>query len=139
MNKTRTALAILAMSATMSAAQPASTPAAAPPSEVQPLLGALAVIGGIIANADKTEAAECAALAEKAEGATATPGSDPAAAPKPRSTRNSVTLVTSGAAAGAALGAAMGKGSKAAMIGAAVGGAVGLIYDRMTYKNPGKI
>jgi len=58
---------------------------------------------------------------------------------KPRSAKNSVILITGGAAAGAALGAALGKDPKYAMIGAAMGGVAGLIYDRATHKNPGKI
>ena len=113
--------------------------------EAKPLVDAMAAIGSIIAGAGTTPAANSAvvekdgtAKAESAAPAAETSG-EPAAAKNPRSMKNSVILVTGGAAAGAAVGAAMGKGSKAAMIGAAVGGAVGLVYDRMTYKNPGKI
>ncbi len=108
--------------------------------EAKPLVDAMAAIGSIIAGAGTTPAAN-SAVAEKAESAApaAETSGEPTAAKNPRSMKNSVILVTSGAAAGAAIGAAMGKGSKGAMIGAAVGGAVGLVYDRMTYKNPGKI
>lgn len=115
--------------------------------EAKPLVDAMAAIGSIIASAGTTPAANSAVVekdgAATAESATAPAAAEtsgePTAAKNPRSMKNSVILVTSGAAAGAAIGAAMGKGSKAAMIGAAVGGTVGLVYDRMTYKNPGKI
>ncbi len=114
-------IAIATASVAFMAAQERETPqneAAA-----QPVVEALAAIGSTIASAGKREGAEPSAVA----------------ATQARSTKNSVILVTGGAAAGAAIGAALGKDSKAAMIGAAVGGVAGLIYDRMTYKLPGKI
>ena len=109
-----------------------------------PMIDAMGAIGAIIAGADKMadEAAAAApvqAVAESEESAGKPASGEPVAAKKTRSAKNSVILITSGAAAGAALGTTLGKGSKAAMIGAALGGAAGLIYDRMTYKNPGKI
>ncbi|MEZ5351399.1 MAG: glycine zipper domain-containing protein [Bryobacteraceae bacterium] len=58
---------------------------------------------------------------------------------KQRSARNTMILITGGAAAGAAIGSATGKGTKGAIVGAAIGAAAGLIYDRATYKNPGAI
>ena len=95
--------------------------------EAKQMVDAMAAIGSAITGVgSKAEAA-----AETTETATAEK--------KARSSKNSVILITGGAAAGAAIGAALGKDSKAAMIGAAVGGVAGLIYDRMTYKNPGKI
>lgn len=50
---------------------------------------------------------------------------------------HSAAIIGGGAAAGAAIGGLSG-GRKGAGIGALVGGAGGLIYDRMTHKNPGK-
>ncbi len=95
--------------------------------EAKPLVDAMAAIGSIIAGAGTTPAANSAvagkdgaATAESATAPAATETSgEPTAAKNPRSMKNSVILVTSGAAAGAAIGAAMGKGSKGAMIGAA--------------------
>ena len=113
----------------------------------KPMIDAMAAIGAIIAGADKTAAAEESAVGANVveeESTAAKPAvtaaeGEPAPVAKRRSAKNSVILVTAGAAAGAALGQTLGKDPKAAMIGAALGGAVGLIYDRMTYKNPGKI
>lgn len=126
-------IAIAMVSVTLSAAQDK-----APADEAKPLIDAIGAIGSIIAGAEAATTA-----AEPAPTAAANPASEtsgePTAAKGPRAMKNSVILVTSGAAAGAAIGGAMGQGSRAAMIGAAVGGAVGLVYDRMTYKNPGKI
>lgn len=108
------------------------------------MIDAMGAIGAIIAGADKMAddaavAAPVQAVAESEESAGKPANGEPVAAKRTRSAKNSVILITSGAAAGAALGTTLGKGSKAAMIGAALGGAAGLIYDRMTYKNPGKI
>ncbi len=131
-------LAMLLIAGTMSAAQPAGTaPTPAVSNDAQALIEALSTIGAIIAKADRTVGTEAAALAEKS--ATDPAASDQNVEKKPRSAKNSAVLVTSGAAAGAALGGAMGKGSKGAIVGATVGGVIGLIYDRMTYKNPGTI
>ena len=114
--------------------------------EANPMIEAMGAIGAIIAGADKTAGeaaasipASAQAVAESEESAGKTANGEPVATKKTRSAKNSVILITSGAAAGAALGTTLGRGSKAAMIGAALGGAAGLIYDRMTYKNPGKI
>ena len=142
-------IAIAMVSVTLSAAQDKAPAADA----AKPLIDAIGSIGSIIAGAGAVPAVEAGAVVEKdgAAARTAEPAPDAAAAPAetkgepttaakgPRSMKNSVILVTTGTAAGAAIGGAMGKGSKAAMIGAALGGAVGLVYDRMTYKNPGKI
>lgn len=132
-------------------AAPAEQPAAGPQAvdETKPLIDAMAAIGGLIAGADKPEAAGVETLpdaksattteepvGEAAAASKSAPNGEPKVAKKPRSAKNSVILITSGAAAGAALGQAMGRNSKSAMIGAALGGAVGLIYDRMTYKDP---
>ena len=104
--------------------------------DAKPMVDAIAAIGSVIAGAGQGARAELPAVAEGA-----TPGAEeaPAASRAPRSAKNSVVLVTGGAAAGAAIGAALGKNSKSAMIGAAVGGVAGLIYDRLTYKSPGAI
>ena len=111
-----------------------------------PMIEAMGAIGAIIAQAGKTadEAvgstpAAAQAIAESEESAGKTANGEPAVTKQTRSAKNSVILIASGAAAGAALGTTLGKGSRGAMIGAALGGAAGLIYDRMTYKNPGKI
>ena len=133
---------VIAMASVTFAAAQDKAPAA---DEAKPLIDAIGAIGSIIAGAGTTPASANAAVVEKdgtaaaAAAPTVETKGEPSAAKSPRSMKNSVILVTSGAAAGAAIGGAMGKGSKAAMIGAAVGGAVGLVYDRMTYKNPGKI
>jgi hypothetical protein len=58
---------------------------------------------------------------------------------KQRSWKNSMILISGGAASGAAIGAAVTKDRKGAIVGAVAGGVAGLIYDRITYKNPGKI
>jgi len=94
-----------------------------PAPDAKPVLEAMEAIGSTIASAGEREETQPSAAAAK----------------QARSAKNSVILVTGGAAAGAAIGAALGKDSKAAMIGAAVGGVAGLIYDRLTYKLPGKI
>ena len=108
--------------------------------DAKPLIDAMGAIGSIIAGAGGAVAApDSQAVVEKDGQEAAAPGASEPGINKPRSAKNSVILVTGGAAAGAAIGAALGKDSKAAMIGAALGGAAGLIYDRMTYKNPGKI
>lgn len=136
--------------AVVAASEPA-TPAAVEPaeeqSEAKSLIDAMAAIGSIIAGAEKTEESTTAAAPATGSAvskpettiADAAKNEQPAVVKKPRSAKNSVALITGGAAAGAALGAAMGKGGKGAMYGAALGGVAGLIYDRMTYKNPGKI
>lgn len=118
--------------------------------EAKGMVDAIAAIGSIITGAGEksSEASDAPAAAAPAPAAAASPettvgadqkAAEPTAAKKPRSAKNSAALITAGAAAGAALGGALGKGSKAAMYGAALGGVAGLIYDRMTYKNPGKI
>ncbi|MBL8227659.1 MAG: hypothetical protein JNL98_04255 [Bryobacterales bacterium] len=56
-----------------------------------------------------------------------------------RSWKNSMILISGGAASGAAIGAAVTKDKKGAIVGAVAGGVAGLIYDRVTHKNPGKI
>lgn len=118
--------------------------------EAKGMVDAIAAIGSIITGAGEkgSEESDAPAAATPAPAAAASPettvgtdkkAAEPTAAKKPRSAKNSAALITAGAAAGAALGGALGKGSKAAMYGAALGGVAGLIYDRMTYKNPGKI
>jgi len=106
--------------------------------EAKPLIDALAAIGGIIAGADKPDSGQTKALTqgETAGGKAQPDGDTAAAANRRRSTKNSVILITGGAAAGAAMGQAVGRNAKSAIIGAAIGGAAGLIYDRLTYKNP---
>jgi hypothetical protein len=49
-----------------------------------------------------------------------------------RPLKNSIAIITAGAAAGASIGAATKKGTQAIVIGAIAGAAAGLIYDRMT-------
>ena len=107
--------------------------------DAKPLIDAMGAIGSIIAGAGGAVAAPDSQAVVEKDGQAAAPATAEPGINKPRSAKNSVILVTGGAAAGAAIGAALGKDSKAAMIGAALGGAAGLIYDRMTYKNPGKI
>lgn len=114
--------------------------------EAKGMVDAIAAIGSIITGAgEKTEETAATPAPASTASSETTLGADKKAAEptvvakKPRSAKNSAALITAGAAAGAALGGALGKGSKAAMYGAALGGVAGLIYDRMTYKNPGKI
>ncbi len=141
MNKRIARMIVIAMTsvALMAAQEKAVAGEATPPSDdAKPMIDAMAAIGAIIAGAEKT-ADQSAVAAAPGETTAADKTSEPAVAKKTRSAKNSVILITSGAAAGAALGTTLGKGSKAAMIGAALGGAAGLIYDRMTYRNPGRI
>lgn len=49
-----------------------------------------------------------------------------------RPLKNTIAIITAGAAAGASIGAATKKGTQAIVIGAIAGAAAGLIYDRMT-------
>lgn len=134
------------------ASEPATATNAAKEDETKGVIEAMAAIGSIIAGADKTEETTAAAPAEPGSQSVTKPtettvgqqqqkgaAPDQAAAKKPRDVKQSIALITGGAAAGAAVGAAMGKGSKGAMVGAALGGVAGLIYDRMTYRNPGKL
>ncbi len=144
-NQIRSIARILVAAATATALLAAETPAPAPDlREAQPIVDAFGLIGALIAGADKPAAAKpesSGLLAEPNKSAAAVDeksAGEPAVR-APRSAKNSVILITSGAAAGAAAGAALAKGSKGAAIGAALGGVAGLIYDRMTYKNPGKI
>jgi hypothetical protein len=51
---------------------------------------------------------------------------------KPRSPRNTMVLISAGAASGAAIGAAVTKDGRGPMYGAIAGGAAGLIYDLIT-------
>ena len=74
-----------------------------------------------------------------AEGQDAEAAAKTGQASKPgRPLKNTIAIVTAGAAAGASLGAATRKGTQAVVIGAIAGAAAGLIYDRMTAekKNP---
>lgn len=66
--------------------------------------------------------------------AAAEPAADQTAvkAKKSRSAKESIAIVTAGAAAGASIGAATKKGTQAIVVGAIAGGIAGLIYDRMT-------
>ncbi len=50
-------------------------------------------------------------------------------------TRNTMVLVSAGAASGAAIGAAVTKDGRGPMYGAIAGGAAGLIYDLITRKD----
>jgi hypothetical protein len=60
----------------------------------------------------------------------------PAAQKPPRVLKNSVIIITGGAASGAALGAALSRNTKGALIGAMAGGLAGFLYDRVTFREP---
>ncbi|MFN7937202.1 MAG: hypothetical protein U0R19_28010 [Bryobacteraceae bacterium] len=54
-----------------------------------------------------------------------------------RPIKNSLILIAAGAVAGAGAGGAISKNSKGAMVGAILGGVAGLLYDRVTAREPG--
>ncbi|MBS1824795.1 MAG: hypothetical protein JST93_05710 [Acidobacteria bacterium] len=54
-----------------------------------------------------------------------------------RPIKNSLILIAAGAVAGAGAGGAITKNSKGAMVGAILGGVAGLLYDRVTAREPG--
>lgn len=54
-----------------------------------------------------------------------------------RPIKNSLILIAAGAVAGAGAGGAISKNSKGAMVGAILGGVAGLVYDRVTAREPG--
>lgn len=54
-----------------------------------------------------------------------------------RPIKNSLILIAAGAVAGAGAGGAITKNSKGAMVGAILGGVAGLVYDRVTAREPG--
>ena len=54
-----------------------------------------------------------------------------------RPIKNSLILIAAGAVAGAGAGGAITKTSKGAMVGAILGGVAGLLYDRVTAREPG--
>ena len=54
-----------------------------------------------------------------------------------RPIKNSLILIAAGAIAGAGAGGAITKNSKGAMVGAILGGVAGLVYDRVTSREPG--
>jgi hypothetical protein len=61
-------------------------------------------------------------------------GPDPVRVDRPRSPRNTMVLVSAGAASGAAIGAAITKDGRGPMYGAVAGGIAGLIYDLVSNK-----
>jgi hypothetical protein len=63
-------------------------------------------------------------------------GPDPVRVDRPRSPRNTMVLVSVGAASGAAIGAAITKDGRGPMYGAVAGGIAGLIYDLVSNKQP---
>lgn len=79
-----------------------------------------------------------AGLKNQHDQAVAARAADPTIPPRPlRDPKVSVMLVTGGAASGAAIGAAMTHDGKGAVLGAVAGAVAAIIYDRMTYRNPG--
>ena len=54
-----------------------------------------------------------------------------------RPIKNSLILIAAGAVAGAGAGGAISKNTKGAMVGAILGGVAGLVYDRITAREPG--
>ena len=129
--------------APLAAPAPQTAPAPAADGDVQTFLSAMNALTNTLAGVPvagvPAAAQQAPASLELKAAPTAAEPAPPAAAAKQRPLKNTMILITSGAAAGAAIGAAAGKGAKGAMIGAAAGGAAGLIYDRLTYKNPGKL
>lgn len=123
-------------------ATPASKAAAAPPagdvqSFFQSVSGLFEGIEQTAKNVDSTAAPAPAAKAEEAK--PASQDTAQAEQARQRSWKNSMIIITGGAASGAAIGAAVSKDKKGAIVGAVAGGVAGLIYDRVTYKKPGKI
>ncbi|MCC6393145.1 MAG: hypothetical protein IT167_21270 [Bryobacterales bacterium] len=60
----------------------------------------------------------------------------PATQKPKRILKNSVIIITGGAASGAALGAAVSRNPRGALIGAMAGGLAGFLYDRATFREP---
>jgi hypothetical protein len=121
----------------------APAPSATGDDDVKEFLGAISAIGSIFAGAAENDGSANSVVQGETPAATAesnkTESGEPVATEKRRSAKNSMILVTGGAAAGAAIGRAAGKGTRGMIVGAAIGAAAGLIYDRATFKNPGKI
>ena len=109
---------------------PATAPAGNP--DVKAVVETIQSLSGLLQNLD----AAAGSLAEgQDEGASVKTGQ----VDQPgRPLKNTIAIITAGAAAGASLGAATRKGTQAVVIGAIAGAAAGLIYDRMTAekKNP---
>ncbi|MBL8175949.1 MAG: hypothetical protein JNK48_14830, partial [Bryobacterales bacterium] len=105
---------------------------APPPDPAKPVVDAVISATQVLEGIEK-------ASRDMGEKAAVQSGTAPAA---PRSyvkrpLKNSLILIAAGAVAGAGAGGAISKNSKGAMVGAILGGVAGLVYDRVTAREPG--
>lgn len=119
------ALAFLTLSAGIVAAQDAPQPDPAKP-----------VVDAVISATQVLEGIEKASR-DMGEKSVVQSGPDGHRTYVKRPLKNSLILIAAGAVAGAGAGGAIGKNSKGAVVGAVLGGVAGLLYDRITAREPG--
>lgn len=121
-------LAIALGVATCAAQNEPPPPAHSAPADVQKFTDMVTAAGQMLAGLKAQHDQNVAARA-----------ADPNTPPRPlRDPKVSVMLVTGGAASGAAVGAAITQDAKGAALGAVIGAVAGIVYDRMTYRSPGR-
>ena len=114
----------------------ADTKAAAPPvntdADVQSVVETIQSLSGLLSSLDATANALADSDGEPAvKGGKSLP-QEGKVDKQGRPLKNTIAIITAGAAAGASIGAATKKGTQAIVIGAIAGAAAGLIYERMT-------
>jgi len=121
---TLTLLAVFLAGGLFAAAPRATASPAAPEADVKAVVETIQSLSGVLDNLD-------AAAHSLAEGENKD-NKETKVDQSGRPLKNTIAIITAGAAAGASIGAATKKGTQAIVIGAIAGAAAGLIYDRMT-------
>jgi len=123
------AAAVLLMAGGSPAAGQTAPAAETQQADVKAVMDTIQSLSGLL---DGLEATANAAAPDDSKASAAAGANANATATAKRPVKNTIAIITAGAAAGASIGAATKKGTQAIVIGAVAGAAAGLIYDRMT-------